>query len=110
VEIEFGTTKLQKLCSSERNLRRLLGDVCARKVRAHLMSLRAAEMLDEFRSLPGRCHELSGERSGQLALVLPDGKRLIFEPADNPAPTKPDGGLDWAGVRSVRLVEIADYH
>ena len=110
MELEFASTKLQKLCSNERNLRRSLGDAGARKVRAHLMSLRAADMLEEFRFLPGRCHELTGNRSGQLALELPDGKRLIFEPADNPAPKKPDGGLDWVAVRSLRILEIADYH
>jgi hypothetical protein len=71
---------------------------------------RAAAALDEFRHLPGRCHELAGDRTGQLALVLPDGKRLIFEPAHNPAPLKEDGGLDWAAVRAVRILELADYH
>lgn len=110
MELEFATTRLLKLCSDERGLRRTLGPAGTKKLQAHLKSLQAASALDEFRFLPGRCHELTGNRSGQLALDLPDGKRLIFEPAADPPPEKTDGGLDWAAVRSVRILEISDYH
>lgn len=110
MELEFATTRLQKLCSDERRLRRVLGLAGAKKLQAHLKSLQAASALDEFRCLPGRCHELAGNRSEQLSLELPDGKRLIFEPAAEPSPVKADGGLDWAAVRSVRILEVADYH
>lgn len=110
MELEFATTRLLKLCSDERGLRRTLGPASAKKLQAHLKSLQAAAALDEFRFLPGRCHELAGDRAGQLALELPDGRRLIFEPAADPPPVKTDGGLNWAAVRSVRILEIADYH
>lgn len=110
MEISFATSKLQTLCSSQRELRRKLGPGGARKAMAHIASLQAASVLEELRSLPGRCHELVADRAGQLALELPDGKRLIFRPAENPVPRKPDGGLDWAQVRAVELVEIDDYH
>lgn len=110
MDLEFATNRLQKQCSDERALRRAFGDRCARKLQAHLKSLQAASTLDEFRFLPGRSHELTADRAGQLALELPDGKRLIFEPTKEPRPTKPDGGLDWTAVRSVRLLEITDYH
>jgi proteic killer suppression protein len=110
LELEFATTKLLKLSSDERGLRRALGPAGAKRLQAHLKSLQAAAALDEFRFLPGRCHELAGNRSGQLALELPDGKRLIFEPAAVSPPVKTDGGLDWAAVISVRILEIADYH
>jgi proteic killer suppression protein len=66
--------------------------------------------LEEFRRLPGRCHELDGNRKGQLTLDLADGKRLIVEPANNPVPLKEDGGLDWSQVDAVLIVEIIDYH
>ena len=77
---------------------------------ARLSDLEAVSQLDELRALPGRCHELRGERAGQLALELAGGKRLVFEPANQPAPRKNDGGLDWTRVDSVRLLEISDYH
>lgn len=110
MELEFATTRLLKLCSDERGLRRALGPAGAKKLQAHLKSLQAAAALDELRFLPGKCYELAGSRTGQLALELPEGKRLIFEPTPNPPPVKPDAGLHWAAVRSVRILEIADYH
>lgn len=110
MDLEFATTRLEKLCSNERAIQRALGVAGAKKLRAHLKSLAAAAALDEFRFLPGRCHELAGNRAGQLALELPDGNRLIFEPLADPAPTKTDGGLDWSAVRGVRILDIADYH
>jgi toxin HigB-1 len=98
MDVAFSSTRLQKLCSSERELRRLLGSGGAKKAMAHLASLRASGTLEGMRVLPGRCHELEADRSGQLALTLPDGKRLVFEPTADPRPVKPDGGLDWNAV------------
>ena len=53
---------------------------------------------------------MDGDRKGQLALKLPDGKRLIIAASENPAPTKDDGGLDWSSVEAIDVVEIVDYH
>ena len=36
--------------------------------------------------------------------------RLLFEPAHDPLPRKPDGGLDWAGVTAIRILGVEDYH
>jgi plasmid maintenance system killer protein len=110
MEISFANSKLQKRCESLAQLRRAHGPAAARRITARLADLQAAASLEEMRRLPGGCHELRGDRDGQLALNLPDGMRLIFEPASNPTPTKPDGGLDWAAVDAVRVLEIVDYH
>jgi hypothetical protein len=63
-----------------------------------------------MRGLAGKCHELSGDRKGQLGMRLTGGKRLIFEPANDPLPTLDDGGLDWERVDAIRVLEIVDYH
>ncbi len=110
MDLIFATTRLQRLCSSERELQREHGRAGAKKIVAHLASIRAAASLADFRVLPGQCHELAADRAGQLALHLPDGKRLVFEPTDDPPPTKADGGLDWSAVRSITILEIFDYH
>ena len=81
-----------------------------KRLRQRLDELRAAETLDVVRKLPGRCHELSGARSGELSLDLEHPYRLIFEPAHNPIPKKPDGGLDWSAVKAVRIIEVTDTH
>ena len=77
---------------------------------ARLADLEASATLAEMAELPGHCHELAGDRAGQLALDLAGGKRLVFEPAANPSPLKKDGGLDWSKVEAVRILEITDYH
>ena len=67
--------------------------------------------MEVIRSLPGsRCHELKGNRKGQLSLDLKHPYRLIIEPADDPIPYKTDGGLDWTRVTIVRVIEVIDYH
>ena len=63
-----------------------------------------------MRLLPGRCHELTGDRAGQLALDLDHPYRLIFMPFHDPIPTKADGGLDWTAVTAVVIVGVEDYH
>lgn len=110
MEITFASTRVRRQCESERVLQRAHGQACARKLMARLADLDAAASLSEMRTLPGRCHELSGDRAGQLALELADGKRLVIEPANVPLPVDQGGGLDWARIDAVRILEIANYH
>jgi proteic killer suppression protein len=109
VELTFATTRLQRLFESQTELRRAHGDRCAKKLMIRIADLRAASTLREFRHLPGHCHELDGDRRGQLALELEAGKRLIFSPGGSNI-HRADGGLDWSLVDSVRVVEVVDYH
>ena len=110
MNIIFDTERLEKQCSDLGTLKRLYGERQARKIRQRLDDLRDAAALSDFRRLPGRCHELKGGRKGQLALDLVGGDRLVFAPAANPPPEKPDGGLDWTAVTSVVIIGIEDYH
>ena len=67
--------------------------------------------LEDLRNLPqARCHELTGDYRGMLAVDLEQPKRLIFQPDHNPRPEKDDGGLDWEQVTAVVILAIADYH
>jgi proteic killer suppression protein len=109
VEVMFATTRLQRLFESQKELRRAHGDRCAKKLMTRVSELQAATTLAEFRHLPGRCHELDGDRRGQLALELEGGKRLIFSPNGSDI-HRADGGLDWSLVEAVCVVEVADYH
>ncbi len=110
MEIEFANGDLRRQCNSEKAARRELGLVQAKKLRTRLDDLAAAVSLDLMRMLPGHCHELSQDRKGQLAISLKEPFRLIFEPAHDERPLKPDGGLDWAKVTRVRILEICNYH
>jgi len=82
----------------------------AKLIRRRLDDLRAAPCLEVMRALPGRCHELRGDRVGELSLDLDGPYRLIVRPANSPVPRKEDGGLDWKGVTAVILVGVVDTH
>jgi proteic killer suppression protein len=110
VEVLFSSRKLERECSIDATLHKRWGSVGAKKIALRLQQLAAAPTLDEMRSLPGRCHELTGNRAGRLAVDVHQPYRLIFEPTANPRPEKPDGGLDWRSVDSITVLEIIDYH
>lgn len=77
---------------------------------ARLADIDAASSLSDLRELPGRCHELAVDRVGQLGIELADGRRLVIEPANDPAPRDSAGALDWSRIDAVRIVEIVNYH
>jgi proteic killer suppression protein len=110
MEISFESLKLKKTCSSEGAMRKEWGGPMARKVMHRLADLESAVCLEDFRALPGRCHELTADRKGQLALDLVGLKRLIFKPAHSPVPCNQVGGMDWTKVAAVRIIEVVDYH
>lgn len=107
--IEFESNRFRKECNNHSLLVRRHGDVRAKKIRQRLDDLRAAASLEDMRRLPGRCHELLGNRSGELALDLGHLYRLVFRPANDP-PLKADGGLDWTRVEAVVILAMEDYH
>jgi len=110
VDIEFSTNQLRKVCNDTKKLTRKWGADQAKRLRRRLDDLHAAPTLEDMKQLPGRCHELNGNRDGQLCLDLVHPYRLIFEPASNPAPSKPDGGLDWGAVTAIRVLGVVDTH
>jgi plasmid maintenance system killer protein len=107
----FQSKKLQKICSSQKEMLKAFGAPRARKLQQRLMELNAADNLSHIaRVPPPRCHQLTGNRQGQLSVDLDHPYRLLFIPAHNPIPVKADGGLDWEQVTEIEIVEIADTH
>lgn len=110
MNITFDSAKLAKVMNDDTKLQTTYGPEQSRKIRARLDDLQAATSLEEIRNLPGRCHELTGNRAGQLAIDLKHPHRLIVRPDHDPLPTKDDRGLDWAQVTAVKVLEVVDYH
>jgi plasmid maintenance system killer protein len=111
MEIFFRTKGIQKVCSENAVAKKKLGAKMARRLQQRMMELRAAESLTDMLHLPpARCHELKGDRKGQLSLDLEHPYRLLFVPANIPMPRKEDGGLDWAGVTEIEIIDIVDTH
>jgi plasmid maintenance system killer protein len=109
VEVSFDDADLAETFLNARELRKKHGAVRARRIQQRLEDLEAAETLAAMRSAPGRCHELRGDRAGQLSLDLDHPYRLLFRPAGNPDPG-PGGGLNWSAVRAVVVIGIEDTH
>ncbi|MBI5558922.1 MAG: killer suppression protein [Deltaproteobacteria bacterium] len=111
MRIFFKTKKLQKICSEESESRKQLGAKCGLKLQQRMMELKAAQDLADISRLPpARCHELTGNRTGQLSVDLVHPYRLLFVVTNNPYPERSNGGLDWNGVTEIEIIEIADTH
>lgn len=111
MEVSFATKSMQKCCSEEKAMRKRWSENLARRLKQRLMELRAATTLQDIcRTPPARCHELKGERKGQLAVDLGHPFRLVFKPDHAPVPRTSDGGLDWDSVTKVMVIEVVDYH
>ncbi len=110
MEISFATSKLAKLCNSEKKLRGVYGPRMAGVIQQRLMDLAAAETLEVMKHVPGRCHQLKGDLDGHFAVDLVHPDRLVFAPDHDPVPQLADGGVDWSKVTRITVVGIGDYH
>jgi len=110
LNIQFVDDKTSKIFNSRNLLQKQHGPNRARLIERRLYELAAANTLEDMRHLPGNCHELHGDLKGILAVSLDGPYRLLFEPANEPRPAKPDGGLDWPRVTAIRILEVINYH
>ena len=113
MDISFKSNKLMKEFNEERRLKKAYGDLRAAKIKIRMKALRAASSLFDFwppYKGPERCHELTGDRKGQLSVDLDHPYRLIFVPDHDPVPIKPDEGLDWKQVTEIMITGIEDTH
>ena len=113
MDIYFKSTKLEKEFNEEKKLKKVHGSRRAKIISIRLAELRAAVSLYDLGHPydgPGRCHELTGDRKGQLSVDLDHPYRLIFVPNNKPIPLKNDGGLDWKKVTAIMITGIEDTH
>lgn len=94
MEISYKNKKLEKQLTDPREMSKSFGQL-ARKVNQRLKDLADADTLAIMRTIPAaNCHELTGDRKGELAVDVSGNYRLIFEPNNKPLPKKNDGGLN----------------
>jgi len=110
MEIFYANSRIQKICTIDKIAQKMLGKKCATILDERLRQMVQAVNLEQLRFEPGAWHELAGDRKGQLACSLLGRVRMVFTPANDPRPVKPDGGLDWSQVTAVTNLEIVDYH
>ena len=111
MDIIITDRRLSKCANDNRKRVREYGKRQSDLIGVRLGELKAADNLEVMRALPrARCHELSGDRKGQLAVDLDYPFRLIFVPNHNPVPMKTDGGLNWSEVICIEVIEVVNYH
>jgi proteic killer suppression protein len=111
LSITFRKSKLEKHCSKFRKAVHDLGARRAEILFQHLADLRAAEVLEDIRNLPGDCHEYKYTEDYVLSLDLDGPNRLLFCAINDPIPVLADGiSLDWSRVTEVEIIFIGDPH
>lgn len=111
MDIEFQSAKFRKECLDFKLLVRKSGLKQAKKIIQRLDELHAADKLSDISHLPPpRLHELVNNRAGQISVDLVHPYRLLFIPANDPLPFKPDGGLDLSKVTAVIILGVEDTH
>ena len=113
MDISFKSTKFGEEFNEGKKLKKVHGSRRAKMISIRLAELRAAVSLYDLGPPydgPGRCHELTGNRKGQLSIDLDHPYRLIFLPNHKPIPLKSDGGLDWKKVTAIIITGIEDTH
>ncbi len=108
IEIRFADKRLEDDCQDS-SIERRFG-AAAGSLRRRLTELSAVTALADLAGTPGRLEALASNRKGQFSVRVTANRRLIFEIADEPIPLLPDGGIDRRRVRSIRILEVVDYH
>jgi plasmid maintenance system killer protein len=109
MNIRFKNNRLQKQCSNASEMKRAFG-INAVKVSRRLTEMKQADNLKVLMQLPAaECHPLTGDRKGQWAVSISRNFRVLFELDENPIPY--DGNeISLSNVRSLRIIDIEDYH
>lgn len=110
IDISWSDRKLQKSCASDKNGKRTFGADQWKVLKRRIFSLEVAPTLADMNGVPGRCHQLSADRSGQFSLDLRGSYRLIFQPNYESVPLRDDGGIDRTRVTKIVITEVVDYH
>ena len=110
MEISYKSRKLEKQLTDPREMAKSFGQLAV-KIKMRLKNLTDADNLAIMGTIPAaRCHELTRERKGEIAVDVSGNYRMIFEPNHNPIPRKDDGGLNWENVTKIQMNAIEDYH
>ena len=106
MDILFEDKNLEKCATDRLYALKRLGSRRAQSYAVRLMQIDRAVNFEQLRGLPGRYHELVGNRAGQWACDLDQPYRLIFKSNNN----GPAVQIVWAKEQTAKILEIADYH
>lgn len=104
MHLAFRSSKLEKICLSERELQKHFGEY-ARRIGQRLNDLSAAVKLADIPITPPfRLHEHKGKYKGYFTVDTIHPYRILFH-AVNP-PLKTDGGINLDEVREIVIENV----
>ena len=106
MQVVYADKELARCAGDKAYAVRKMGQRRADAYMDSLSDLRGAANLDDLRGVPGRYHELTGNRAGQWACDLDHPYRLIFKPILNSF----GNVIGLVVEQTVSILEIVDYH
>lgn len=104
VKIEFRDKVLKRCAFDEAYALRHMGRKRTSIYQKRIQDILVANNFSQLKNVPGRFHELVGNRKGQWACDLDQPYRLIIKGAE------PDKVVVWTEVNEAEVLEIVDYH
>jgi hypothetical protein len=104
LEISFHTEGLREVCIDGALADQTLGLAAAEALRNRLVDIRAADNVYDLLAGQPAVDMDDGVECYRVNLV--DGARIIFVPNHNTPRIDPQGAVEWARVRRVRIVAI----
>ena len=97
--VDYKSKKIKKICTDFSSAKKEHGNELALKIFQRIEQISASNSIDELISFNiGRCHALSGDRSGQYAMDLGNPFRLVFS-------------VEKTEMKEVAIIiEVIDYH
>lgn len=111
MQLGYATRKLERLCTSSKELAKTFGAEVGRAVGVTIFALENFTSLETVPTdRPFRRHLLEGRRKGQWSVAVKNGVCICLAPDHDPVPKRDDGGVDLQSVTRVTVTYVGDYH
>ena len=109
--IGYASTKLEKVCTKQKEALKALPQESADVLSRRLEDLEAFNNLGEIpiRQTPLHFHPLREDRSGEYVIKLKGGDGIVFRP-NGEFETSDDGTPILASVTKIEVVLVGNYH
>jgi len=108
--ITFADRNLRKYANNNKLAIKKMGVKRAKIYQKRLGDMAAALSFVDLTFLPGRFHQLTGNRKDKWACDLDHPYRLVFEPSVVPIPKDADGKQILILINSLEILEVINYH
>lgn len=108
--ITFADRNLRKYANNNKLAIKKMGVKRAKIYKKRLDDMADALSFADLTFLPGRFHQLTGNRKDKWACDLDHPYRLVFEPSVVPIPKDTDGKQILVSIISLEILKVENYH